>query len=713
MRLRPHRCSSRVPTLAAAVAVALGATSLPLRAQDPAPPVAPVHPVVDTVVGHVRVDPYRWLRDDHRSAPEVIAYLQAENHYAEATMRHTEALQQRLYAEMVGRIKETDLSAPERIGEAWYYTRTVKGKQYGIFCRRRGSLKAPEEVLLDENALAGDRKYSNVSTLKVSPDGNLLAYTWDTTGGEWFTLFVKSLRTGTVLPDRADSLNNSVEWAADNRTLFYGRNDDAHRPYRVYRHALGGTQDVLVFEEPDQLYNVGLTKTKDRAYLLISAQSYTSSDTRYLRADQPTGEWRVLAPRAKDVVYTVEHHGSDFLIRTNDRAVNFKLMRAPETDPGRANWSDLVPERDSVLLEGMDVFRDYAVIYERGNAVRRIRVLDFKRGQSYPVAFPEVVSTFRQSDNPEANTDLLRFVYTSPITPASVYDFDMRHRTRVLKKRTEVPHYDPRLYATARAWARADDGTMVPISLLYKKPLALNAERPLLLYGYGSYGLSTDPTFSPSIFTLVDRGVVFAIAHIRGGQEMGRRWYDDGKMLRKRNTFTDFIASAQYLVAQRYTASDRLAIWGGSAGGLLMGAVTNMQPDLFRAVVAEVPFVDVINTMLDASIPLTTQEWVQWGDPHHDPDYTYMAAYAPYENVAAKSYPAILATAGLNDPRVAYWEPAKWVARLRATKTDHNLLLLKTNMGAGHGGSSGRYDYLKERAFNFAFVLDQIQPQHP
>jgi oligopeptidase B len=668
---------------------------------------------VDTVLGHVRVDDYFWLRDDRRAAPDVIAYLQAENAYADAELRHTEPLQKKLYAEMVGRIKETDLSVPERIDGFWYYTRTVKGKQYGIFCRKRGSLKAKEEVLLDENAVAGGRKFSRVGIRRVSPDGNLLAYTWDTTGGEWYTLLVKDLRTGRILPDRADSVNYSAEWAADNRTLFYGRDDDAHRAYRVYRHTLGATSDTLVFDEPDQLFNVDLRKSKDRAYLLINSESYTQSDTRYLRADKPEGEWRVLAPRAPDVIYSVEHHGSDFLVRTNDGAVNFRLMRAPESDPARANWSELVPERDSVLLEDMDVFRDYAALYERGNAVRRIRVLDFRTGTSYPVSFPEEVSTFRQSANPEADTDLLRFIYTSPVTPPSVYDFDMRHRTRTLKKRTEVPHYDPRLYATARVWARAGDGTMVPISLLYRKPLTLDGRRPLLLYGYGSYGLSTDPGFSSTVFSLVDRGVIFAIGHVRGGQEMGRRWYDDGKMLRKRNTFTDFIACAEHLVAQRYTASDRLAIWGGSAGGLLMGAVTNMRPDLFRAVLAEVPFVDVVNTMLDASIPLTTQEWVQWGNPNHEPDYDYMASYAPYDNVTARDYPAMLVTAGLNDPRVGYWEPAKWVARLRASKTDHHPLLLKTNMGAGHAGASGRYDYLRDQALHFAFVLDQIQARHP
>jgi oligopeptidase B len=712
MKTRPS------PALFLAAFTALGSslaaqTAPPRGSESPSPPVAAKRPKVDTVLGHVRVDDYFWLRDDRRAAPDVIAYLQAENAYADAELRHTEPLQKKLYAEMVGRIKETDLSVPERIDGFWYYTRTVKGKQYGIFCRKRGSLKAKEEVLLDENAVAGGRKFSRVGIRRVSPDGNLLAYTWDTTGGEWYTLLVKDLRTGRILPDRADSVNYSAEWAADNRTLFYGRDDDAHRAYRVYRHTLGATSDTLVFDEPDQLFNVDLRKSKDRAYLLINSESYTQSDTRYLRADKPEGEWRVLASRAPDVIYSVEHHGSDFLVRTNDGAVNFRLMRAPESDPARANWSELVPERDSVLLEDMDVFRDYAALYERGNAVRRIRVLDFRTGTSYPVSFPEEVSTFRQSANPEADTDLLRFIYTSPVTPPSVYDFDMRHRTRTLKKRTEVPHYDPRLYATARVWARAGDGTMVPISLLYRKPLTLDGRRPLLLYGYGSYGLSTDPGFSSTVFSLVDRGVIFAIGHVRGGQEMGRRWYDDGKMLRKRNTFTDFIACAEHLVAQRYTASDRLAIWGGSAGGLLMGAVTNMRPDLFRAVLAEVPFVDVVNTMLDASIPLTTQEWVQWGNPNHEPDYDYMASYAPYDNVTARDYPAMLVTAGLNDPRVGYWEPAKWVARLRASKTDHHPLLLKTNMGAGHAGASGRYDYLRDQALHFAFVLDQIQARHP
>jgi oligopeptidase B len=705
-------CPAHLVARCLSVAIALVTASAPIAAQtqESAPPLARAIPKVDTLLGEIRVDPYFWLRDDARSAPEVISHLEAENRYTDSRMRHTEGLQKKLYQEMVGRIKETDLSVPEYVDGAWYYTRTVKGQQYPIFCRRQGSLKAPEQVLLDENALAGSRPYSRVGVRQVSPDGNILAYTWDTTGGEWYTLMLKDLRTGRLLPDRIDSVNYEVEWAADNRTLFYGRNDAAHRAFRVHRHELGGSgSDGVVFEDLDPLFNVDLAKSKDRAYLFINSESFTSSDTRYLPAGQPGGEWRVLLPRAPDVVYSVEHHGGDFLIRTNDGAINFKLVRTPVSDPSRASWTEIVPGRDSVLLEDLDVFRDQVALYERGNAVRRIRVLDFQSGQTYEVAFPEEISTFERATNPESDTDLVRFTYTSLITPPSVYDFDMKRKTRALKKRTEVPRYQPERYATERTWAVAGDGTRVPVSLLYRKPLMKDGNRPMLLYAYGSYGYSTDPWFNSNIFSLVDRGFVYAIAHIRGGQEMGRAWYDDGKMLRKKNTFTDFTAAAERLVRDGYTASDRLAIRGGSAGGLLMGAVTNMRPDLFRAVVADVPFVDVINTMLDASIPLTTQEWQQWGNPSREPDFSYMKSYSPYDNVAARAYPAILVTAGLNDPRVGYWEPAKWVAKLRATKTDSNTLLLKTNMGAGHGGSSGRYDYLEEMAFRYAFVLDQVR----
>jgi oligopeptidase B len=569
-------------------------------------------------------------------------------------------------------------------------------------------------VLLDENIVAGKRPYSRVGVRQVSPDGNVLAYTWDTTGGEWYTLMFKDLRTRRLLSDRIDSVNYEVEWGADNRTVFYGRDDAVHRAYRVHRHQLGAsTADTLVFEDLDPLFNVDIAKSKDQKVLFINATSFTSSDTRYLLADQPGREWRVLLPRVADVVYSVEHHGDDFLIRTNENAINFKLVRAPSSNPGRDNWIEVVPGRDSVLLEDLDVFRGHAALYERGNAVSRIRVLEFATGKTHEVGFPEEISTFQRADNPEYDTDIVRFTYSSPVTPPTVYDYDMKRRTRALKKRTEVPNYQPARYTTERTWALATDGARVPVSLLYRKPLVRDGSRPMLLYAYGSYGYSTDPGFTSSIFSLVDRGFIYAIAHIRGGQEMGRRWYDDGKMLRKKNTFTDFIAAAEHLVQRGFTRSDRLAIRGGSAGGLLMGAVTTMRPDLFRAVIADVPFVDVINTMLDASIPLTTQEWQQWGNPADPTHYAYMKSYSPYDNVTAKNYPSILVTAGLNDPRVGYWEPAKWVAKLRAKKTDKNTLLLKTNMGAGHGGSSGRYDYLKEMAFRYAFVLDQVKIAFP
>ena len=690
--------------LAGSSGIALG------QSEEPEPPLARKIARVDTLHGEVRVDPYFWLRDDRRSAPEVVGYLEAENRYTDASMRHTDQLQKKLYQEMVGRIKETDLSVPEYVNGFWYYTRTVKGQQYPIFCRKRGTLKAPEEVLLDENAVAGKRPYSRVGVRQVSPDGNILAYTWDTTGGEWYTLMFKDLRTRRLLSDRIDSVNYEVEWAADNRTVFYGRDDAAHRAYRVHRHQLGAsTADSLVFEDLDPLFNVDIAKSKDQKVLFINATSFTSSDTRYLMADQVGGRWRVLLPRAADVVYSVEHHGDDFLIRTNENAINFKLVRAPSSNPGRDNWIEVVPARDSILLEDLDVFRGHAALYERGNAVSRIRVLEFATGKTHQVDFPEEISTFQRADNPEYDTDIVRFTYSSPVTPPTVYDYDMKRRTRALKKRTEVPNYRPALYTTERTWALATDGARVPVSLLYRKPLVRDGNRPMLLYAYGSYGYSTDPAFTSSIFSLVDRGFIYAIAHIRGGQEMGRGWYDDGKMLRKKNTFTDFIAAAEHLVQRGYTRSDRLAIRGGSAGGLLMGAVTTMRPDLFRAVVADVPFVDVINTMLDASIPLTTQEWQQWGNPADPTHYAYMKSYSPYDNVTAKNYPSMLVTAGLNDPRVGYWEPAKWVAKLRATKTDKNTLLLKTHMGAGHGGSSGRYDYLKELAFRYAFVLDQVK----
>src|SRR2546422_877360 len=602
----------------------------------PTPPIAKTIPKVDTTLGDIRVDNYFWLRDDSRKSPDVIAYLEAENRYVAARLKHTDALQTQLFNEMKARIKETDLSVPQREGHYYYYSRTVAGQQYPILCRKRGSLTAPEEVMLDENApgAGAGRAYFRVGVSRVSPDERMLAFTVDTTGAERYLLVVKDLASGAVLSDSIAQVNYSLEWASDNRTLFYGRGDAANRPYEVVRHTLGSASgtDSVVFHEADVLYNVDLGRTKDHRFLLISDQSFDQSDIRYLPADRPTEAWRPLVPRTPGVPYAID--------------------------------------------------------------------------------FPEKLYSYRTAENPEFDSDQLRFTYASFVTPPSVYDYDLRRHTRQLRKRTEVlGGYDPSHYGMARAWAPAKDGARIPISLVYRNPLVKDGARPLLLYAYGSYGISTDPTFSSNLVSLLDRGVVYAVAHIRGGQEMGRQWYEQGRLLNKKNTFTDFIAAAEHLVAERYTSTDRLAIRGGSAGGLLMGAVLNMRPDLFKAAGADVPFVDVINPSPGSTIPVTPEEWLQWGDPRKAPWYRYMKSYSPYDNVARQAYPAMLVTAGLNDPRVGYWEPAKWVAKLRATKTDDHVLLLRTNMGAGHGGASGRYDALHEWAIRYAFILDQIEPQ--
>jgi oligopeptidase B len=718
----------RLVPLAAAVALVLGGCAAPAAPAAPGPapatapaasppaaesrstpPLAAARPRVDTLHGEVRVDNYFWLRD--RTNPEVIAYLEAENRYTDAVTADTKELQEKLYQEMLGRIKQTDLSVPERRNGYFYYSRTVEGKQYPIYARKKGSLDAPEEIVLDQNELAAGRKYFTIGGMQVSPDQKRVAFLADTTGAEHFTLMVRDIASGRTLPDRVDDVHFGVTWAADNRTLLYTRTDPSQRPDRVYRHTLDTdpSGDVLVFHEPDVLFRVGHYRTKDDRYLVLSSGSFTSSEVRVAPADGP-GDFRLVEPRRKDVLYSLNHQNGRFLIRTNEGgATNFKLVQAPVSNPSRRNWKDVVAHRDSVLLDGFDVFRSHLVLYEREGGLRRIRVRELPSGREHHVSFAEPVYTVFGGANSEYDTGTLRFTYTSLVTPSSVYDYDMRTRERELKKRTEVlGGYDPARYATERTWARAQDGTLVPVSLVYRKPLVKDGSRPLLLYAYGSYGNNVEPTFSSNNLSLLDRGVVYAIAHIRGGQEMGRHWYDQGKMLSKRNTFTDFIASAEHLVREGYTSPERLAIRGGSAGGLLMGAVVNMRPELFRAVVADVPFVDVINTMLDASIPLTTGEWEQWGNPAVKEHYDYMKTYSPYDNVERKGYPAMLVTTGLNDPRVAFWEPAKWVAKLRTHKTDANPLLLKTNLGAGHGGSSGRYDALREQAFRYAWILTQL-----
>ncbi len=688
--------------LATAVLSASGTTST-------SPPIAKTQPKPDTVHGEERIDNYFWLRE--KSNPEVIEYLEAENRYTEAVMQHTEDFQKQLYQELLGRIQETDLSVPEKMGDYYYYTRTEEGKQYPIYCRKKGSLEAEEEILLDQNILAQGHDYLEMGIYKISPNHQLLAYSTDTTGGESYTLYIKDLNTGQLLSDQIPNTYYSVEWANDNQTLLYTTLDAAKRPHKLHRHQLGSdpAADVLIYHETDESFFLDVSKTRSKAYLLMELENINTSEVHYLEADQPTGDFKVISPRQSELEYSVEHHSDQFLIVTNVDAVTFKLMRAPINNPSRENWEEVIPHRESVKLDSISAFQNHLVISEREGGLRKIRIRNLATSQEHTVDFPEPVYTVHQGRNPEFNTATLRFNYGSLVTPMSVFDYEMDERTRELKKQDEVlGGYDPSLYKSERIFAEAADGTPIPISVVYKKGLVKDGKNPLLLYGYGSYGINSDPYFSSNRLSLLDRGFGYAIAHIRGGEEMGRMWYEHGKLLHKRNTFTDFIACAEHLIGENYTASNKLIIQGGSAGGLLMGAVTNMRPELFEIVIAKVPFVDVVNTMLDASIPLTVIEYDEWGNPNEKEYYDYIKSYSPYDNVEAKEYPHILVTAGLNDPRVHYWEPAKWTAKLRALKTGDNRLLLRTEMGAGHAGPSGRYDYLKEIAFEYAFIFDLL-----
>jgi oligopeptidase B len=680
----------------------------PATAAPQLPPVARIEPRVDIVHGETRIDDYFWLRD--RSNPEVLDYLNAENRYTRAVMQHTEDLQEVLFQEMRGRIKETDLSVPERVDDYFYYSRTETGVQYPIHCRRRGSPDGPEEILLDQNPLAADHPYFRLGASEVSPDHRLLAYSVDTSGAEEFTLYIKDLATGELLSERIERTSHSVAWANDSRTLFYTVLDQARRPCRLYRHVVGqdSAEDALVYFEPDAAFFLDVSRSRSRRYLLLDLSSHSTSEVRFVSADHPEEPFQLVQPRRAGVEYSVTHHGDRFFIVTNDEAANFRLMEAPAESPSREHWSPVLPYRAEVKTDSTDAFRQHLVIYEREAGLRQIRVLDLESGAAHLIPFPEPVYTVRAHANPEFDTTLLRFTYTSLVTPSSVVEYDLARQSWTVRKQTEVRGYDPSLYRSERRFATAPDGAQVPISLVYRVSLKLDGCRPLHLSGYGAYGLSYDPVFSSNSLSLLDRGFVVAVAHVRGGDEMGRAWYDGGRLLQKRSSFTDFIAAAEYLIAEGFTSSDRLVINGGSAGGLLMGAVTNLRPELFRVVLAEVPFVDVVNTMLDATLPLTVIEYDEWGNPNDPAAYSYIRSYSPYDNVEAKEYPHLLVTGGLNDPRVAYWEPAKWTAKLRAKKTDRNRLLLRTNMGAGHGGASGRYDFLREVAFKYAFMLDVL-----
>jgi oligopeptidase B len=673
----------------------------------PKPPIAKRVPKKTTIHGDTLVDDYFWLRE--KSNPEVIAYLEAENAYTDAVMKPTEAFQEALYKEMLARIKQTDLSVPYRDGNYYYYSRTEEGKQYPILCRKKGSLSAPEEIMLDLNELAKGHKYLGLGTATVSNDGSLLAYSTDTTGYRQYKLQVKDLRTGELLPDQVERVT-SVAWASDNKTLFYVTEDAVtKRPNKFFRHRLGQKEGELLYEEKDEQYDLSAARSRSRSYVFVVSSSKTTSEVRYVSTDQPQEALKVLLPRREGHEYYVDHHSDLFYIRTNDKGKNFRLVTAPIKDPQEKNWQEVLPHRQDVMLEDIECFANFYIAIEREKGLPRMRVTEISSGQAHYIEFPEPVYSAFQSNNPEFNTDTFRFSYQSFVTPSSVYDYHMKTRQRELLKQQEVlGGYDPKLYQSERIYATATDGTKIPISLVYKKELKRDGTRPLWLYGYGSYGFPQSVTFSSNRLSLLDRGVIYAIAHIRGGGEMGREWYEQGKLMRKKNTFTDFIACAEHLIKEKYTSKDRLVITGGSAGGLLMGAVTNLRPDLFKAVIAYVPFVDVINTMLDASLPLTTQEYLEWGNPNEKAAYDYIKSYSPYDNIAAKAYPAMLVRISLNDSQVPYWEGAKYVAKLRATKTDSNLLLLKTNMGAGHGGASGRYDALRDTAFDYAFILSQL-----
>ena len=696
------------PRAALATILLAGLPAGAMLAGDPEPPAPQKVPHMQTLHGDTLKDDYFWMRE--KDNPKVRAFLEAENAYTAAFMKPTEELQKSLYDEMLGRIKETDLSVPYRDGGWFYYSRTEKGQQYPIYCRKKGSLDAPEEVYLDVNALAKGEKFMSVGARSVSDSGSLLAYTTDNTGFRDYTLHVKDLATGTLFPETVPRAS-SVAWAADNKTLFYTVTDMAKRPYRLYRHTLGADPktDVLLYEEKDEMFRVFTGRSRSRAVIFVGLGSLTSNEWYWLPAGEPDGKLRLISAREKDHEYDVDHRGDLFYIRTNKGCRNYRVVTAPMAEPGQANWKEMTPCREDVMIEDVSLFADYGVFSEREDGLPRLRVVDLGSGASYRIDFPEAIYDAYITNNFEFAARELRYGYQSYTTPPTVYDFDMATRARKLLKQTEVlGGYDPSRYASERRYATAADGTKVPISVVYRKGFVPDGKAPMLLTAYGSYGAPSDAEFNSNRVSLLDRGVVYAVGHIRGGGDLGKKWHDQGRMMSKKNTFTDFIAVAEALVADKYTSKDRLVIEGGSAGGLLMGAVTNMRPDLFHAVIARVPFVDVINTMLDESLPLTVGEFEEWGNPKIPEQYAYMKSYSPYDNLEAKAYPAMLVKTSLDDSQVMYWEPAKYVAKLRTLKTDKNPLLFKINMAGGHGGSSGRYDRLKETAFDYAFLFREV-----
>ncbi len=677
-------------------------------ASSATPPQAKVVEKTLEIHGHARADDYYWLND--RENPDVIAYLEAENKYTESVMAPVKGFEDSLFEEIVGRIKPTDVSVPVKVDGYYYYSRFEEGNEYPFHCRKKDSLKADEQVMLDVNAMSEGHEYYAVGRRAVSSGHDILSYAVDTVGRRIYTIQFKNLTTGEILADEIPAVTGNMAWANDNKTLFYSKQDpETLRSYRIYRHELGSdpSQDKLVYEEQDETFNTFVFKTKSKKYIIIGSDQTLSSEYRYVDAGKPRDGFTVILPRERDHEYSVDHYRDHFYIRTNFEAQNFRLMRTPVDRTAKKHWEEVLPHREDVLLEGFEIFKKFLVVEERKDGLVELRVRPWSGKGEHYLDFGEPAYVSYIGANPEFETSVLRYGYSSMTTPNSTFDYDMVSREKTLLKQTEVlGGFDASNYVTERLTARARDGIEVPISLVYRKGFEKNGKQPLLLYGYGSYGATIDAGFRSSRLSLIDRGFVYAIAHVRGGQTLGRQWYENGKLLNKKNTFTDFIDCAEHLVAENYTNPDRLFAQGGSAGGLLMGAVVNMRPELFRGVVAAVPFVDVVTTMLDDSIPLTTSEYDEWGNPNDKEYYDYILSYSPYDQVAAKGYPNLLVTTGLHDSQVQYWEPAKWVAKLRAMKTDDNRLLLKTNMEAGHGGTTGRYKRYRETAFAYAFMLD-------
>ncbi|ANO49178.1 S9 family peptidase [Flavobacterium columnare] len=679
------------------------------------PPVAKIIPQKLEIHNDVRIDNYYWLND--RENQDVIDYLNAENAYYEQMTAHTKDFQNKLFQEMKARIKEDESSVPYLYNGYWYITRFEKGGDYPIYSRKKESLEAPEEILFNCNEMAKNFAYFQLGGVSVSPNNKFATFGTDTVSRRIYTIQIKNLETGEILTDKIENCTGGSIWANDNQTIFYTTKDPVTlRSNKVYKHKIGTnvSEDVLVFEEKDETFSVYIYKEKSKKYLVIGSQSTMTTEYQYLNADTPDESFLIFQKRTRGLEYTISHFGNNFYILTNkDNATNFKLMKTSETTTSKENWVDVLPHREDVLLEDIEIFKDYLVVEERSNGLTQLRIIPWSGAEAYYLPFESQTYTAYTSTNVDFDTEILRYGYQSLKTPSSIIDFNMRTQEKEIKKEQEVlgGTFDKENYEEKRVWATARDGVKVPISLVYKKGIELNAQRPLLQYAYGSYGYSMDCTFSTTRLSLLDRGFIYAIAHIRGGEDLGRPWYEDGKLLKKKNTFTDFIDCSKFLIENKYTSAQHLYAEGGSAGGLLMGAVINMNPELYNGIISAVPFVDVVTTMLDDSIPLTTGEYDEWGNPKDKEYYDYMKSYSPYDNVESKEYPNMLVTTGLHDSQVQYWEPAKWVAKLRASKTDKNLLFLDTNMDTGHGGASGRFEALKEIAkeFSFLFQLEGIK----